>query len=133
MAMESVGKLPGKRDINNQFSRENIKQTLVYYKSISNPKDGDYEFGALTNKWYQAGNQWMNDVKLYPQPIRDQIKKYVIAALNNKTNGEDDPIPFLITWKPGDEKAVNLTYDPYTIEIVGCVEPPGSALYERKK
>jgi hypothetical protein len=132
MSLESVGKLPGKKDINNQFGRENIKKTLEYYNSIKS-KDGDYEFGSLTNKWYAAGNQWMNDVKLYPQPIRDQIKKYVIAALTNQTNGQDDPIPFLITWKAGDEKAVNLTYDPYTIEIVGCIEPPGSAAYERKK
>jgi hypothetical protein len=132
MAMESVGKLPGKKDINYQFSRENIKKTLDYYNTVKT-KDGDYEFGALTNKWYQAGNHWMNDVKLYPQPIRDQIKKYVIAALTNITDGKPDPIPFLVTWKPGEEKGVNLSYDPYTIEIVGCIEPPGSPLYERKK
>jgi hypothetical protein len=131
MPLESVGRLPGKKDINNQFSRENIKKTLEHYNSIKTP-NGDYPFGALTDKWYQAGNQWMSDVKLYPQPIRDQIKKYVIAALTNQTNGKDDPIPFLITWKAGEEKAVNLTYDPYTIEIVGCLEPPGSGLYERK-
>jgi hypothetical protein len=130
--MESVGKLPGKKDINSQFSRENIATTLEYYNSVKDQTNGDYTFGELTNKWYKAGAQWMSDVKLYPQPIRDQIKKYVIAALTNQTNGKDDPIPFLITWKPGDEKAVNLTYDPYTIEIVGCIEPPASAAYERK-
>lgn len=132
MAMESVGKLPGKKDINYQFSRENIKKTLDYYNSIKG-QNGDYEFGALTNKWYEAGNQWMNDVKLYPQPIRDQIKQYIIEALTNQTDGKPDPIPFLFTWKPGEEKGVNRTYDPYTIEIVGCIEPPGSPLYERKK
>lgn len=131
MSMESVGRLPGKKDINNQFSRANIKKTLEYYKSIKT--NGDYEFGALTNKWYDAGPQWMSDVKLYPKPIRDEIKKHVIAALTNQTDGQDDPIPFTITWTPGDEKKVNLTYDPYTIEIVGCLEPPGSPLYERKK
>ena len=38
MAMESVGKLPGKKDINNQFSRENIKKTLEYYNSIKDQK-----------------------------------------------------------------------------------------------
>ena len=131
MSLESVGKLPGKKDINNQFGRENIKKTLEYYNSIKN-QNGDYEFGALTDIWYKAGAQWMADVKLYPQPIRDEIKKYVIEALTNQTNGHDDPIPFLITWTTGDKKAVNRTYDPFTIEIVGCVEPPGSALYERK-
>jgi hypothetical protein len=131
MGLESVGKLPGKKDINNQFSRENIKKTLEYYNSIKGA-NGDYEFGALTNKWYQAGNQWMSDARLYPQPIRDQIKQYVIEALTNQTDGNPDPIPFLIKWSTGEEKKVNRTYDPYTIEIVGCLEPPGSALYERK-
>src|SRR3979409_1541642 len=72
MAMESVGQHPGKKDINYQFSLENIKQTLEHYNAVKG-KDGDYEFGSLTNKWYDAGHQWMNDVKLYPQPIRDQI------------------------------------------------------------
>lgn len=132
MAMESVGRLPGKKDINNQFSRENIKKTLEYYNSIK-AKNGDYEFGTLTNKWYQAGNQWMSDVKLYPQDIRDQIKQYVIEALTNETNGQPDPIPFLLKWSAGEEKKVNRTYDPFTIEIVGCLEPPGSAIYERKQ
>jgi hypothetical protein len=131
MAMESVGRIPGKKDINDQFSRGNIKKTLDYYNSIKG-KDGDYEFGALTNKWYQAGNQWMNDVKLYPEDIRDQIKQYVIEALTNQTDGKPDPIPFLLKWSPGEEKKVNRIYDPYTIEIVGCIEPPASALYERK-
>jgi hypothetical protein len=133
MAMESVGKLPGKKDINNQFSRENIATTLEYYNSIKDKQNGDYTFGELTNKWYKAGAQWMSDVKLYPQPIRDQIKKYVIEALTNETNGQPDPIPFLLKWSPGEEKKVNRTFDPFTIEIVGCLEPPGSALYERKK
>jgi hypothetical protein len=132
MPLESVGRLPGKKDINGQFSRENIKKTLEYYNSIKGP-NGDYEFGALTDVWYQAGAQWLSDVKLYPQPIRDQIRKYIIEALTNQRDGKDDPIPFQITWKAGDEKAVNRTYDPYTIEIVGCLEPPASSLYERKK
>jgi hypothetical protein len=133
MPLESVGRLPGKKDINNQFSRENIKTTLEHYNSIKNKGDGDYTFGALTDKWYQAGNQWMSDVKLYPQPIRDQIKQYIIEALTNETDGNPDPIPFTLKWSPGEEKKVNRTYDPYTIEVVGCLEPPGSSLYERKK
>jgi hypothetical protein len=132
MTLESVGKLPGKKDINNQFSRENIKKTLELYNSVKG-KNGDYPFGILTDKWYQAGNQWMDDVKHYPQAVQDEIKKYVIEALTNQTNGHDDPIPFLITWKPGDQKSVKRTYDPFTIEITGCLEPPSSAAYERKK
>jgi hypothetical protein len=132
MAMESVGKLPGKKDINNQFSRENIKKTLEYYNSIKNKADGDYTFGALTDKWYKAGPQWMTDVKLYPQDIRDEIKKYIIEALTNETDGQPDPIPFLLKWSAGEEKKVNRTFDPFTIEIVGCIEPPASAVYERK-
>ena len=132
MPLESVGRLPGKKDINGQFSRENIKKTLEHYRSLKNEK-GDYEFGALTDACYQAGPQWRSDVKLYPQAIRDQIRKYVIEALTHQTDGKDDPIPFSITWKAGEEKAVNLIKDPYTIEIVGCLEPPGSSLYERKK
>ena len=63
MPMESIGRLPGKKDINSQFSRENIKTTLEHYKSLKNTADGDYEFGALTDKWFAAGAQWMSDVK----------------------------------------------------------------------
>ena len=133
MPLESVGRLPGKKDINGQFSRGNIKKTLEYYNSIKN-QNGDYEFGALTDVWYTAGAQWMSDVKLYPQPIRDQIKKYIIEALTNQTDGKDDPIAVTFKWSDGN-KAVNCSYDPsvpsYTIEIVGYPSPPASLLAER--
>lgn len=133
MAMLTIGKLPGKKDINNQYSRGSIKQSLKYYNEIKDA-NGDYPFGALTNKWYNNA-QWMNDVKIYPKEAQDQIKGYVIEALTNKTNGQDDPIPFLITWTDNASgvKSVTRTYDPFTIEIVNYPAPPSSALDERKQ
>jgi hypothetical protein len=132
MAMVTVGRLPGKKDINNQFSRASVKRSLEYYNSIKDP-NGDYPFGALTNKWYN-NPQWMKDVAVYPEDVQKQIKGYVIEALTNKTNGKDDPIPFLITWtENGDIQSVTRTYDPFTIEICGYPAPPTSALDERKQ
>jgi len=94
----------------------------------------DYPFGALTNKWYPSA-QWMLDVNVYPPDAQEQIKGYVIEALTNKTNGQDDPIPFSITWTDNDSdvKAVTRTYDPFTIVILNYPAPPSSALDERKQ
>jgi hypothetical protein len=133
MAMLTVGKLPGKKDINNQYSRGSVKQSLKYYNEIKDAK-GDYPFGALTNKWYN-NPQWMKDVGVYPKDAQDKIKGYVIEALTNKTNGQDDPIPFLITWTSdaSDIKSVTRTFDPFTITILNYPEPPSSALDERKQ
>ena len=39
MAMESVGQHPGKKDINYQFSLENIKQTLEHYNAVKGKDD----------------------------------------------------------------------------------------------
>lgn len=134
MAMMTVGKLPGKKDINNQYSRPSIKKSLQYYNSIKDPTTGDYEFGALTNKWYPNA-QWMKDVGVYPKDAQNKIKGFVIEALNNKTNGQDDPIPFLITWTndASDLQDVTRTYDPFTIQILNYPPPPSSALDERKQ
>jgi hypothetical protein len=134
MAMVTVGKLPGKKDINNQYSRGSVKQSLKYYNEIKDPKTGDYKFGELTNKWYN-NPQWMKDVGVYPKDAQAQIKGYVIEALTNKTNGQDDPIPFLITWTDDNSgvKSVTRTYDPFTIQIVNYPPPPSSALDERKQ
>ena len=134
MAMLTVGNLPGKKDINNQYSRASIKKSLQYYHSIKDPNSNDYPFGALTNKWYPSA-QWMLDVNVYPPDAQEQIKGYVIEALTNKTNGQDDPIPFSITWTDNDSdvKAVTRTYDPFTIVILNYPAPPSSALDERKQ
>jgi hypothetical protein len=135
MAMLTVGKLPGKKDINNQFARLNIHKTLQYYNSIKDPVTGDYTFGALTNKWY-PNTPWMSDLKTYPQDAQDKIKGFVKEALNNKAkNGQDDPIPFVITWikDTSELQDVTRTYDPFTITILNYPEPPSSAIDERKQ
>ena len=77
----------------------------------------------------------MKDVNVYPKDVQEKIKGYVIEALTNKTNGQDDPIPFSITWTDNDSgvQAVTRTYDPFTIEIVNYPAPPSSALDERKQ
>jgi hypothetical protein len=135
MALDTVAKLPGKKDINNQFTVANLHKTLDYYNSIKQT-NGDYTFGELTNKWYKAGAQWMTDVKLYPTDAQEQIKQCIIKALTNKDkDGNDHPIPVTLKWSDGN-KAVNCTYDPsppsYTIEIIGYPQPPASLLAQRR-
>jgi hypothetical protein len=136
MAMMTVGKLPGKKDINNQYSRVNMHKTMQYYNSIKNPTTGDYVFGELTNLWY-PNTPWMSDLeKVYPPDAQNKIKGFVIEALNNKAkNGQDDPIPFLITWTKDNSTKQDVTrsYDPFTITILNYAEPPSSALDERKQ
>jgi hypothetical protein len=134
MAMLTIGKIPGKKDINNQYSRASIKKSHQYYKKISDPVTGDYKFGELTNMWY-PGTSWMMDVGAYPKGAQDEIKKFVIEALNNKTNGQDDPIPFVITWIKDNSvmQAITRSYDPFTITILNYPEPAASALDERKQ
>jgi len=134
MALVTIAQLPGKKDINNQFTVANLRKTLAYYNSIKQA-NGDYAFGELTNKWYNAGSQWMADVKLYPPDAQDEIKRHLIQALTHKgTDGKDDPIAVAFKWSDG-EKAVNCSYNPsvpsYTIEIVGYPSPPTSLLTER--
>jgi hypothetical protein len=131
MPKATIGKLPGIKDINDQFSRANIQTTLEYYKGLKTA-DGDYQFGELTDKWYKAGAQWLADVKIYPEDVQKEIKGYIVEALTNQTDGKDDPIPLTLKWSDGD-KAVKRSYDPYTIEIIGYPAPPSSALTERRE
>jgi hypothetical protein len=140
MGLDTIGQLPGKKDINNQFTvGPNIHKALACFKRIQ--KNGTYEFGALTACFYDLppGEQqsWMDEVKIYPADAQDAIKNCIIKALTNQTNGKDDPIPLTMTWSGGSTNEVKCTYNPsppsYTIEIIGYPPPMASALAERKK
>ena len=73
MALEQLALFPGIADINRQFEPgPNLTKTYDYYNRIKDPKTDDYEFGELTNLWYNAGPGWMRDAGNYP--AKDQIK-----------------------------------------------------------
>jgi len=140
MGLRTIGQLPGKKDINNQFTvGANIHKALACFKRIQN--NGTYDFGALTACFYNLppGEQqsWMNEVKIYPVAAQDAIKNCIIKALTNQTNGRDDPIPLTMIWSGGSPNDVKCTYTPsppsYTIEIIGYPSPMASARAERRK
>jgi hypothetical protein len=139
MPLDTIAQLPGKKDINNQFTvGANIHKALACFKRIQN--NGTYEFGALTACFYDLpkgeGQTWMEEVKIYPADARDAIKNCIIKALTNQTDGKDDPIPITMIWSGGSPNEVNCTYSPsppsYTIEIIGYPPPMASALAERR-
>jgi hypothetical protein len=136
MALETIAQLPGKKDINDQFTAgPNIHKALACFKKIQ--RNGTYEFGTLTACFYNfpKGEEqtWLQETKIYPQAIRDDITKYIVEALTHQTGGKDDPIPFTMIWTGGSPQEVKRTYDPYTIEIIGCPPPLALALAERRE
>jgi hypothetical protein len=96
MALEQLALFPGIADINRQFEPgPNLTKTYDYYNRIKDPKTDDYEFGELTNLWYNAGPGWMRDAGNYP--AKDQIKQCIIKALNSPGG----PVPVRLHWGPG--------------------------------
>lgn len=135
MPLDTIRKLPGKKDINDQFTKANIHKTLAFFRKIE--RNGSYDFGGLTAAFYSlAGNSgWMNEVNLYPRDAQDKIKNCIIQALTHKdADGKDDPIPLTLQWVAGDAD-VKCTYDPsgpsYTIDISGYPPPMTEALADR--
>jgi hypothetical protein len=132
--------LPGRRDINSQFSAENMHHTMKHYKSMKRG-NGDYEFGSLSTKFHSLEphehNHWKDDLKAYAKDVQDEIKRIVIRALNHKDEkGKDSPIPVAFKWSAG-PKGVKTTYTPapkasYTIEIFGHPSPAPSLLAARR-
>jgi hypothetical protein len=141
----TLDQMPGRSDINSQYSAGRIKDTLAYYKNLPPGAGGDYQFGVLT-AWFckldpNDRQNWEESVRTYPQDVRDEIKSTIIAALSNKdSSGNDSPIPITFKWTPG-PKAVVVTYIPagvpsgpsYKIEIVGYASPMAAALAERRR
>jgi hypothetical protein len=135
MPLDTIRKLPGVKDINDQFTKANIHKTLAFFRKIE--RNGSYAFGGLTAAFYNlSGNSgWMNEVKLYPVDAQDKIKNCIIQALTHKdASGKDDPIPLVLNWVAG-ESGVTCTYDPsgpsYTIDIGGLPPPMTAALSDR--
>jgi hypothetical protein len=139
MGLDTIEQLPGKKDINSQFTPGvNVHKALACLKKIM--KDGTYEFGALTVCFYNMSKSeaqtWLEEVKIYPQETRDAIKNCIIKALTNQTDGKDDPIPLTLVWSggaPGVKCTYNASPPLCTIEISGFPPPMSSALGERKK
>ena len=56
MGLDIIGTLPGKKDINNQFTvGANIHKALACFKRIQN--NGTYDFGALTACFYNPSTR----------------------------------------------------------------------------
>ena len=121
MSLLTRAKLPTQEQINKQFTHGNIHKSLEFYNKIK--KNGGYQFGALTEQWYGANAEWMNDVNEYDAPAQQKIIGYIVGFLTSKP----DPTPFTIAWNDG-PKSISLSGN--TIEIVGYPKPPTEA--ERK-
>jgi hypothetical protein len=137
MGLETINKIPGKKDINGQFKPAgNLKNTLKAFKKIY--KHGTYTFGDLTAECLNLGNDpdWTDALKAYAlDGAGDKIKACVIEAMTHQTDGRDDPIPVAINWHQSADKKVDIAQDPsgFTIDIYGYPQPPSSALGERRQ
>jgi len=140
MSRELIAGLPGRQDINDQFTPGNLPKTLTDLKKLLKAGNGNYQFGSLTAEYYGylPGSpeyiNWMEEVALYDKNARDKIKKAVMAAVNYKSG----PLPITFKWDPTgspQEVVVTLNSSPpsYTIEIVGYPAPATSALAYRRK
>jgi hypothetical protein len=135
MSRETLLKIPGRKDIDDQFKSGNIHRTQGLLKALLKSGNGNYKFGALTaayNNWPPGSPDyvtWMKDADSYPPEARDPIKNCIIEAMT----GKDAPIPVMITWTQSADRDVKVSQGPsgYTIEIIGYPAPPNSGLDER--
>jgi hypothetical protein len=140
MARKLIAKLPGKTNINDQFTTGNLARTRALLRKLLKDGGGDYLFGSLTAAYfgYAPGsadyNRWMKVLADdYDQPARDKIKNTVIAAVD-----QSPPLPITFDWdrtgSPADVIVTRHSSPPsYSIKIVGYPEPLKSALADRKK
>jgi hypothetical protein len=141
MADDLARQHPGQHDVSDQFkSGANLVKALSDYKAIKD-SGGDYEFGALTAKFYdlRGGEKqsWDEGVALYPKDVQKEIKRHIIHALTHKEHGQEKPIPLSISWRdPLGQKFVRCTYDPsapsYTILISGFPMPLSTRFADRR-
>jgi hypothetical protein len=133
-------RLPGTKDLNEQYSAESIKRVLREYRAIPPGPQGDYKFGELTARFLHLGQDdkkaWENEAGTYPQDVQNEIKRHIIYALNHKdADGNDDPRPIKFKFSGG-ARAVKATYhvrtQTYTIEIVGLPALIPSVLADRR-
>jgi hypothetical protein len=140
MSRELIGGLPGQADINDQFIPKNLGTTLTDLKKLLKDGSGNYQFGALTAKYYGylPGTpeyiNWMEEAGAYDKKARDTIKKAIIKAVKD----ESSPLPIKFDWdENGSPKDVIVTKNSsppsYTIKIVGYPAPAASALAGRRK
>ena len=141
MIKETLIEMPGKTDINDQYTPgTNVKKSLAAYRALHPGPGGDYTFGEVTAEYYRLTGtdraNWLESVKIYPKEVRDLIKSCVVDALTHQDDqGNDSPIPIKFTWNGGPQKIV-VTYDPsgpsYQIQIYGYAAPMPSPLAERR-
>jgi hypothetical protein len=133
-------RLPGRFDLNEQYSAANIKRVLHDYRALPPGPHGDYKFGKLTAKFLHLDHteeeMWETEAGTYPPEAQSEIKRHIIYALNHKgADGKDDPRPIKFKFSTG-SPAVKVTYDlrtlTYTIEIVGLPALMPSALADRR-
>jgi hypothetical protein len=142
MGMLTIGRIPGKNDINGQFKpAANLRATHAHFKNIY--KHGTYTFGDLTALCLNLGNDpdWTEALKAYDDgtpgkpSAADTIKDCVIKAMTHQTNGHDDPLPVVINWHDATDNKVDVSQNStgFTIDIYGYPQPPSSALAERRQ
>src|SRR5262245_9227023 len=106
--------IPGQQDVNDAFSKPNLRRTKREYKTLLD--SGNYRFGALM-PWFcgldsTETRAWEKEVAAnYPVGIQNEVERVVGAALlHQDENGNEIPIPIKFTWvgakKGGPSKGV---------------------------
>lgn len=135
--------IPGKADVNETFSKQNILRTKKLYEKLV--KAHEYHFGDLTASFCGLTEKekplWEKEVaEFYPLNIQNEIIRVIEGALLHKNDkGADAPAPLEFRWNgkvDGLTQGIRATYDPagpsYLIEIVGYPSPMGSLLSARR-
>lgn len=137
--------IPGKADVNETFSKQNLTRTKKLYERLV--KSGEYHFGDLTASFCGLNqNQqsiWHKEVvDFYPPDVQREVIRIIDAALRHKDDkGADMPVSIEFRWggelSNGKTQGIRATYDPsgpsYLIEIVGYPSPMGSLLSVRRE
>jgi hypothetical protein len=126
------GYIPGKRDINNQFSAgAAIRRTKRIYERISIDKK-DYKFGQLTSLFMRydedQNDVWQQQIDHnYGQEYAEKIKENVIEVLSRVSLKDPNQVSLTFEWvDPTGPKKVTMTHvgEAYTITISGLPALP---------
>lgn len=143
MAFEARKKIPGRADVNDLFSKNNLLRTKRAYKKIV--ESGGYHFGDLS-AWYcgltdKEKRLWEKEIDgWYPADVQAEAQRIIEAGLNHTDEfGVEKPIPIKFNWigpaKDDPPFAVRTTYNhaepSYSIEFIGYPSPMGQSFLLR--
>jgi hypothetical protein len=140
--------VPGQQDVNDAFSKPNLRRTKREYKTLL--ETNSYHFGALM-PWFCGLDptqtaMWETEVAAhYPIGIQREVERVVGAALLHKDDNDNEvPVPVKWSWvgpiAGGPAKGIITTYDAsdptapfYSVQIIGCQAPDASSFFMRPR